>query len=442
MNLLRTMLFVSVLLLGMSGGAHGARAEEALTVSVTPPLFQITIGPGEFWASNLKIVNTYPYDVAYYTTVVNFEASGEGGTGTFVPIIEDFGDPEQHTHSLAYWIDITKEATVVPKGSSVEVPFSVRIPENAEPGGHYAAILVGTQPPQRDPEGGLSVAVSSYVSSLFFARIQGEVIEDGRIREFVPEKTWYEKPEASFTLRFENTGTVHVRPQGDITIYNMWGKERGKVEINQKTNFGNVLPGSTRRFTFSWNSDASVFDLGRYRAEVALTFGDEVKRNVTATTYFYVLPVVPVASSVGGLVLFFGSIFYFVRRYVRRVVALEQARIAHSVGVDIPTVSPAEAPTLTLSAFARPLEEGIIDLRAMAQGGSMPTPRESRAEPTLQTPSHPPVSFVQFAKKYRLFFYFIAVVAVGVSLGALLFGDSFVPSRTYEISNVSIEEEE
>jgi hypothetical protein len=198
-----------------------AYAQEALSVTVTPPLFQLTIGPGEFWSSSVKIVNSNPFDVTYYAQAVDFSAEGEVGQSKFVPILDDAGERERSTYSLGSWIDISPEPIVVKKGMSREVPFTVRIPEHAEPGGHYAAILVGTQPPT-DRADGPVVKVSSYVSSLLLVRVKGEIVEKGRIREFISSKTWYDAADVHLSLRFENMGNAHVRPQGEVTIYNMW----------------------------------------------------------------------------------------------------------------------------------------------------------------------------------------------------------------------------
>lgn len=300
-------------------------ASEALTLSVTPPLFQLTMGAGEYWASTLKIVNTNDYDVTYYATPVNFESTGERGTGNFRPVAEDFG-AEHDEASLAHWIQISKEPLLIPAGQSKDVPFAIQVPTDAPPGGHYAAVLVGTQPPEASSDGS-RIGVSSYVSTLFFLKLRGDVVEDGRIREFTTNASWYESPEATFVVRFENTGTVHVRPVGDIRIYNMWGKERGVIEINQGTSFGNVLPKSVRRYEFLWTGEASPFDIGRYKAILTVGYGDAVKRNATATTYFWVVPVMPVATTVGTLIAFVLLTVFFIRRYIRRVLRVEQERL-------------------------------------------------------------------------------------------------------------------
>lgn len=293
-------------------------ADDALSLTITPPFFQLTIGPGEFWASNIKITNSNPYDLALYATVMNFQAEGEGGQGQFFPVAEN----ETGNASLARWVDVTKEPIFVPQGQSMEMPFSVRIPADAEPGGYYAAILIGTQPGQYEGRGPV-VKVASMVSSLLFVRIKGAVREDGFIREFIAEKSFYQTPKVDFKLRFENIGNVHLKPRGEAVIYNMWGKEKGKIPLNQDSEFGNVLPQTTREFNFSWDGEESIFEIGRYKALAVLTFGQDARQNVSYINYFWIIPVKPLLWMFGILIalilLFAISIKVYVKKTVKSV---------------------------------------------------------------------------------------------------------------------------
>ena len=432
----RACLFLSALTFLLS--PHLIFAEESLSVSVTPPLFQLSIGPGEFWASSIKVVNNNAYDVAYYAEAVDFAAEGEDGKSKINPFFES-SEEENNTFSLASWIDVSSEPTFIPKGTSREIPFSVRIPADAEPGGHYAAILVGTQPGGTSNSTGPAVRVSSFVSSLLFVRVKGDVVEKGRIREFTTAKSLYQKPEADFLLRFENTGNVHLHPQGDITIYNMWGKERGAVQINEDSNFGNVLPQSTRKFEFTWMNESDPFDIGRYSAVVTLAYGEEAKQNTTATAYFWVVPVVPVALALGVCVLFFASIFWFIRLYVRRALAVERAQYGTVGGGE-------EVRTASISALIEPIREGVVDLRDAAFGKkdavSQPEPyvisakKEVREISELATTGHR-ITLAQFVGKYHLFFMFIGVLVAAIWIGWWYVSHALVPQKEFEISERS-----
>lgn len=431
---------------------HAAKAqtETALSVSVTPPLFQLTIGPGEFWASSIKIVNSNPFDVTYYTTLADFEARGEGGQSKFIPLLDEVNDPTRQTFSLASWLTLSPEPVVVKAGQSGSVPFSIRIPENAEPGGHYAAILVGTEPPP-DAEKGAQVKVSSFVSSLLFVKVKGETNESGRIREFRTEQQLYDSPKADFMLRFENTGNTHLKPKGNIVIYNMWGKSRGMVEINQNNNFGNVLPKSIRKFEFSWDGEANPFEIGRYSAVVTLSYGEENKQNISATNYFWVIPVVPVSIALGLAVLFVVLILLFVRRYIRRALAIEQAMSLQRGPVRESRPSPRVIETLM-----EPIREGIIDLRKVGIREEQRHPRPvsvallKSAKTDVRVPRYveetpeetETMTLLEFIVEYKAFVGFVILLMVSSLVVWGYFHRVLTPNRTYQITGVETHDED
>lgn len=303
-------------------------AEESLTLTVTPPLFQLTIGPGEFWASSVKVINTNPYDLTVFATAVNFRQQGEDGQGSFLPILDEGSE-----HTLASWIELSKEGVHIKKGASGEIPFSLRVPTDASPGSHYAAIMVGTRP--NEGVGGQSqVRVSSMVSSLLFLRIKGDIREEGYIREFSTDQALYERPGGSFTLRFANTGNVHIRPQGEIRVEDMWGRERAKFFVNKDTEFGNVLPLSVRKFSFLWEDNgtqAALLSAGRYTASATLVFGEDSRQSALASVSFWVLPLRPLAILLLTILLLGLLATWFVRRSVQRSLERVGIRGARSV---------------------------------------------------------------------------------------------------------------
>jgi len=425
MKNLRQILASSLFLLSLFSFASITSADNGLSVTVTPPLFQLTIGPGENFTSVLKIVNNNAYDVTYYAQVVDMQANGEAGQSKFIPIIGP-PDPALATSELARWMKIPSTPVIVKAGKTADIPFTVTIPSNAEPGGHYAAILVGTQP-LAGTTTGTQLKVSSYVSSLLFVRVKGDVIETGRIRDFTPDQSLYQTPKANFVLRFENTGNTHLQPQGDVTIYNMWGKERGKVLINQDSNFGNVLPKTIRRFEFSWEGEQSVFDIGRYSAIVTLTFGQDEKKNISATAYFWVVPVVPVAITLGTFIVFILLLAWFIRRYIRRALMLERERYGIS-----PTVPQPKAPIF--ETMMEPLREGVVDLRKVtgqAQNLAAPAPQTLNVYQPQGS-----LTLSQFINKYRLFFIFVVVLLICIVSAWIYLEKVLIPERNFTIESV------
>jgi len=297
--------------------AFAAGSEDGLSLSITPPLFQLDIGPGEFWSSTLKIVNINPYDLTVYASVVNFESTGEEGKGKFTPVLND---SQSGPLSLAQWITITKDQIIIPKEKSVDVPFTVQVPENVEPGGHYAAILIGTQSLDAEQAKGPVLQVSTFVSSLLFVRIKGDVREEGAIREFSTEKQFYQEPKVNIALRFENTGNVHLKPRGEIVIYNMQGKIKQKIPVNEGKDFGNILPQSVRKFDYVWEGDGDTFEIGRYKAVATLSYGSESHKNISQETHFWIIPLKPVLIALGILVFLALIIILLIRFYIKKTI--------------------------------------------------------------------------------------------------------------------------
>jgi hypothetical protein len=310
---------LAFLLIGifLSGNSSVYAEDDTQTLSVSPTLFQMTATRDQVWKSEVRVINVNKYDITVYPQIVNFAPAGEAGRGDFIPIMSS----ETGGQTLAEWIDIAKDGIVIAPQTTAVVPFTVYVPGTAAPGGHYAAILIGTKP--ADPNAADSVVkTAQFVTALFFMRVAGEVTESGSIREFRTTKTLLQKPEANFEVRFQNTGNVHLQPQGDIEIFNMWNEERGTIPINHQTHFGNVLPNSIRKFEFAWKTEGSAFDIGRYRAVVTLGYGDDTKSFVTSSTYFWIVPYKEILIVLGSFVLFVWIFALAVKMYVRRMLLL------------------------------------------------------------------------------------------------------------------------
>lgn len=329
-------------------------------LSVTPTIFEMAAVPGQQWESSVKVINQNAEPLTVYAEAVNFAPQGERGHGTFVPVYEDLSSGT----TLAEWIEVSSEAFEITPEGSTEIPLTIKVPEEAAPGGHYAAIMIGTKPPTSADSP--RVATAQVISSLFFVRIAGDVTEAGSIRSFQSLQKFIQTPEVSFALRFENKGNVHLQPQGEIVITNMWGRERGVIPINQKTHFGNVLPDSVRRFEFTWSGDFAFSDIGRYQAVVTLGYGRDQRTFITRETSFWLVPVKPVLIilvSVIGSVLF---VVWMIRMYVRRMLALSGV-VPAEMSDTVPTDNTSRVSTKKMSVWSSwkaPLTNGVIDLRS------------------------------------------------------------------------------
>ncbi len=397
---------------------------QSLGLSITPPLTQISMDPGGEWNGQIKVVNPNQNELTIFVRPVLFAPSGEEGQGRFLPQLDNV---ERATGTILAWLSTPEEAIVIAPEKTAEIPISLTLPDDAPPGGHYAALLVTTENPNAEPVGN-TVTVNSAIASLLFLRVSGTVVESGKVRDFFADRTFFEHPEAGFTLRFENTGTVHILPQGSITIYNMFGKKRGYVPINQSTSFGNVLPGTIRKFRFTWKSDEGAYDIGRYRAVATLTYGSEGGRqNVSSTAYFYVVPFTKVAQVLGFLAFFITFFVWAVRAYVRRALRLAEALRPSEPPLAPDAVLEEHAPSaLTLTTLLRPIQQEIVDLRA-PKTSRVPVVQEHSDVPRLGSVGVPSV------RRYAFALAFVTMCGIAWVVASAFFEDVLVYEREFEV---------
>ena len=384
-----------------------------LSLSVTPTLFEMSAAPSQVWDSAVKVINNNPYELTVYASVVNFAPQGETGEGKFVPVFEEVTNGS----TLAEWITISDAPLVIPPEKSMQIPVRVEVPPDATPGGHFAAILVGTRP--LDADASFQVRTSQLVSSLFFVRIAGDVEENASIREFRIARTFVDSPEATFEVRFENKGNVHIQPQGEIVITNMWGKERGIIPINHQTHFGNVLPQSIRKFEFTWKGEQSFSDIGLYKAALTLSYGEGNKQFLTSNAYFYVIPVKALLVLLGSLLIIVLLVRWMIKAYVRRMLLLAGVEPgSHSVQRSRGFEQEGDVRVVKASVKA-PVEQGVADLNTRLRGASAWNDK-------LRV-------IVGFIVAYRVFF--ACVLFLGLTSYAVyaFFAEVMTDTRDYEV---------
>lgn len=388
-----------------------AFAQNAISFSVSPTIFDMTANPGQTWVSSVRVINANPYDLTVYMDVVNFKPQGETGVPSFIPQ-EDGANPASN---FAGWIQTDSEITI-PAEKTIELPLKIVVPENAEPGGHFAAILIGTKPPQKTSDIS-QVETSQIISTLLFLRVSGDINEQASIRSFRSTNYIVSTPETKLELRIENKGNVHVQPQGQIKIYNMWGQERGVIPVNQQTLFGNVLSQSVRKYSFDWKGDWAISDIGRYTAEVALTYGLDSKQSAYAKTAFWIIPWKIILLFLTIIVAFGYMFTWAIKAYIRRMLLI----------AGVPTQSPVNNSTpITKTkklSVAAPIEAGMLDLR-------------TRLGHTDSLKNYFAESFI-FIKSYWKFFTSLLALLVFVTLVVLFFTSVFTPSRYYEVTTDS-----
>lgn len=281
------------------------QAAEMAGVNIQPSVIEEKVNPGQLLSLKLHITNLGLEEQTFYIIkrdIVNTNAEGH-------PIFAMEG--ESNEYELSNWIQITNEPIIIAGGRIRDIPFTITVPQNASPGGHFGTIFL-TLSSSRPEKTGASVGYQ--VGTIINLRISGDIREDAGIREFRADKWIYSKPAVNLITRVENLGNVTIRPRGPVEIFNVLGKKVTTLIMNESG--ASVFPRNIRQFETAWNYDGIAF--GRYQAIMSLIYGDELKQTMTKTAIFWVLPLKVILPIIGSLLLLILGIYIFVKLHIRK----------------------------------------------------------------------------------------------------------------------------
>lgn len=251
-NILLAALIVGGIVFGQVVLAQGT------VIGISPITFELTGNPGDVIINQLKVYN--PSDntsVGIGMEVEDIAPRGEMGQVVVEPA-------ETETYSLARWVKVEPEEFILKPKEQKFITFTLSIPENAEPGGHYGTILAGTRIVAGPGVTGATIA--QRVGALVLLSVSGEIIEELIVKDFSAPR-YSEYGPIPFTIRFENKGTIHVKPRGFVTITNWLGNKVADVEFPQR----NVLPNAVRKIEIPWGQ--KWFWPGKYTATLNGSYG-------------------------------------------------------------------------------------------------------------------------------------------------------------------------
>jgi len=317
----------------------GAQGPITLGLSVNPQIFELDVFPGEKHPKKINLGNLSEVALPILVRVTDFTAAEDSGEMLFD---ESSQDP---SFASRFWFEIENPNFILEPKEKKEVRFSINIPENAEPGGHYAVMLFEPQLPsfyfQKGQIPSIPVVGVLFLISVKTFTLEPEVQQKLDIVEFslpkeermaalenflssligsvaratVIDIDIVEKSPSKFVLRIKNNDIYHHKPQGKLLIYNTFGKKVGESEIQKAT----ILPGKIRRFPVEFSSEipeklkwlpASISNFlvqntsfGKYKAVIALEIPGQ---KLETETQFWALPwkiLLPLLFLIIGLIL-------------------------------------------------------------------------------------------------------------------------------------------
>lgn len=191
----------------------------------------------------------------------------------------------------------------VPAHGKVTVPFTLRVPEGAEPGDHPGA-LVALDERIDSGDGALALGVQRAVGARVYLRVGGPAlpaidVENVRVVHHQPLVPGLGDSTATISYTLHNTGNVTLNPKVELRAKGMFGRtllSRGLSRVPAE-----LLPGQRVQLTEPWRG-APQLDWG----DVRLTASAQDTRESASASFFalpWVATVVLLVVTVVGVLL-------------------------------------------------------------------------------------------------------------------------------------------
>ena len=270
--------FLTVALLAASTTityAQLSAPSEQRTITIVPPSESTQVNPGDTKQGVLKVINDSDQTLNFTAQTQDFIVEDNKGTPTLLP-----PGTLNNKYSAATWLAVSPSSFSVAPHQKSTLTYIIKVPVNARPGGHYAAVVYN--PAEALGVAGTGTAVKTQIGSLFSISVTGKVNQFANATKIFANSFQEFGPVDVFT-QIKNYGDIHIKPLGSITISDMVGRKLASLPLDEH----NIFPQAARDYQ---NTYGQQWMLGRYKASLLASYGAQNNMPIVATIYFWVFP--------------------------------------------------------------------------------------------------------------------------------------------------------
>lgn len=175
------------------------------------------------------------------------------------------------------WVTFDKTSFTLAPGESLNAGYTVVVPPNAIPGGHYGVIFAETLP-QEDGSENVGLIGRNRVGAPVFATVKGDYKMGGKFLGIKTPGLQFKSPLKS-ELDVENTGSSHFVVDTVFAVSDAFNNRKFTM-----TNQYDMLPQSVRKIPLYWEKSPNF---GLYKVTVSAKFLDQ---ETTKTSYVLMAP--------------------------------------------------------------------------------------------------------------------------------------------------------
>ncbi len=248
-------------------------ARESLTLS--PVNKKYNIDAGKTIEDSLTIINDgqTAYDFILYARPYTIKSASDGKNDE--AYIADFTKTAENT-DVYQWVQFKQAKYHLEAGASTKVEYTMRVPSNARPGGHYGVIFAESQP--SGEVSGNSVLRNKRVGSILYTTINGDNTLKGSVLETdIP--FWQLEAPLVATTRIKNEGTTDFADTITYRVKDVFGN----VKYEAKAEWA-LLPQTIRKVKLEWDKASWI---GIYKVEIDHKYLDSSQ---SSSGYVLILP--------------------------------------------------------------------------------------------------------------------------------------------------------
>lgn len=244
--------------------------------SVEPAILRISVERGGQFRSFFSLSNTGDAPLTVNALVADFVPIDSSGGVKKMEGVPGADDPVR----ASGWYSLPEGPIVVPANQKLRVPFSISVPDDANPGGKSVVIELET----------VGGSARERMNMLNFLTVPGDAKEVLNILSFSRDAVITADAHGVFQVELKNDGDTHLRPEGEVVVRNMFGVERGRFALAGDLAPGTIIPAAKRAVEYRWKGALSAFDFGLWNARIQLNYGEGGAHTVGDRAFFLVLP--------------------------------------------------------------------------------------------------------------------------------------------------------
>lgn len=266
---LALLLPLSMLLALLHSGLVAHAAETTTTpeesLAMTPAIQHLEVKAGETVDDTMTVINDGKVVYKFIVYARPYSVKNEQYDPQFETTLDNT--------DIYQWVQFEKVSYTLQPGERIDVPYHMKVPTNAAPGGHYGVMFAETQP---DASNATSVLRKKRVGGLLLANVEGKVVRAGTLLS-ADAPFWQSAPPLTVTDRVKNTGNTDFQATVSTSVEDMFGS----VKHTETKNY-TVYPGTIRKIPVSWQN-SPWFGLFKYKQSVSIV------GKVTNTSHYVLL---------------------------------------------------------------------------------------------------------------------------------------------------------